>query len=159
MELGPSAFDALIARLHDEKELVSADGLVRENDWKPQLTNAEENAARHLVALLEHSKWTPPKPEDIDINCKKPDALVAYLIAENKIIRIGGMLYSRKNIELLVEEVRAVLEKEGSMSPSRFKEITSLSRKTAIPLLEYLDAEKITKRQGDTRVSATSYSQ
>ena len=38
------------------------------------------------------------------------------------------------------------------MDVTRFKDLTGVSRKYAIPLLEYLDRERVTRRQGDERV-------
>ena len=45
------------------------------------------------------------------------------------------------------------LAERGELTPGDFKELTGLSRRGAIPLLEWLDAQKVTRRQGDVRVS------
>jgi selenocysteine-specific elongation factor len=55
-----------------------------------------------------------------------------------------------------LNELRKKLAAQKASSPKidvgRFKELTGISRKYAIPLLEYLDRERVTKRVGDERV-------
>ena len=46
----------------------------------------------------------------------------------------------------------AHLQQHGSIDAQSFKELTGLTRKFAIPLLEYFDREKLTLRIGDRRV-------
>jgi selenocysteine-specific elongation factor len=49
--------------------------------------------------------------------------------------------------EIMVEHLRA----KGEITPAEFREITGLSRKFMIPVLEYFDSQKITVRAGDKR--------
>jgi selenocysteine-specific elongation factor len=55
-----------------------------------------------------------------------------------------------------LEELRRLVEAQKAKSPkmdvAKFKELTGVSRKYAIPLLEYLDRERVTRRVGDARV-------
>lgn len=159
LELSTAAFDALISRLNQADRLREDGPRVRLPDWTVQLGEDEESAVEHLMGRLNAAKWAPPDPSEIRPNCEDPDGLIAHLVTVGQIHRIGGKLYSAEAITLLQTEVQRILDTEGSMSPGRFKELTTLSRKPAIPLLEYFDAIKVTKRSGDTRIAATSYSQ
>ena len=49
-------------------------------------------------------------------------------------------------------DVEAAAFREASAAPPQFKDLAGVSRKYAIPLLEYLDRERITRRDGDQRV-------
>jgi selenocysteine-specific elongation factor len=55
-----------------------------------------------------------------------------------------------------LDELRRRLQLEKAKSPeldvARFKDLTGISRKYAIPLLEYLDREHVTRRVGDARI-------
>ena len=51
------------------------------------------------------------------------------------------------------KDFAAHVERSGPMSPVDFKELTGLTRKNAIPLLEWLDSKRITRRDGDRRVA------
>ena len=158
-ELSNNAVDALIERLAQSGKLCIEGGLIRSPDWTVVLNNKDALAAKNLVKTLEQSPLDPPKLSDIEMVCSDLDALVALLVAQEKLNRIGGRLYAAGAIEELKNNVLELLKNEGEMTPARFKELTTLSRKNAIPLLEYLDQQGLTKRVGDVRVAATSSSQ
>ena len=67
-------------------------------------------------------------------------------------VRIGDFVFHVDSIEDLKSRVRAQKPINPKMDVSVFKEITGgLTRKYAIPLLEYLDRERITRRTGNDR--------
>ena len=77
--------------------------------------------------------------------------LMTLLLREKTLIRMGTdeLYIHRAALEQLRAQIR---ELHGQMlDVARFKEITGLSRKYAIPLLEYLDRERVTRKQGDGR--------
>jgi selenocysteine-specific elongation factor len=55
-------------------------------------------------------------------------------------------------LEALKSKVLEYFSSNRELGPQEFRELTGLSRKFAIPLLEYLDKEKVTVRVGDKRV-------
>jgi selenocysteine-specific elongation factor len=61
----------------------------------------------------------------------------------------GGWLVAREAVEDVVARLRASGKRRFDVG--EFKELFGLTRKLAIPLLEHLDAEKITRRVGDRR--------
>jgi len=61
--------------------------------------------------------------------------------------------YSHRSIfQKLRNSYRNLILKEGKSTPAIFKELTGLSRKFIIPLMEYFDATKLTIRVGGCRV-------
>lgn len=158
LELSPSAFDQLLMHAAGHGGLVEEGPRVRLPGWEVRLDESEQKAAAQLLERLSAAQWTPPPPEEIRPQCSDPDGLIAYLAAEKKLWKIAGLLYSSDAISSLKSSVVQILEEEGSLSPGRFKELTGLSRKSAIPLLEFLDSQGVTKRSGETRIAATSCS-
>lgn len=158
-ELSNNAVDALIEHLAEDKKICIEGGLIRNPDWTVVLNAKDSLAAKQLVKRLEQSPLDPPKLSDIEVSCSDLDALVALLVAQEKLNRIGSRLYAADAINRLKTNVTDLLREEGEMSPARFKVLTTLSRKNAIPLLEYLDQQGVTKRVGDIRVAPTSDSQ
>jgi selenocysteine-specific elongation factor len=61
----------------------------------------------------------------------------------------GGWIIARSAVDGVVARLRA--SGRRSFPVGEFKEMFGLTRRLAIPLLEYLDAEKVTRRVGDTR--------
>ena len=76
------------------------------------------------------------------------------MLAGLKIDRARGV----KILQLLLKEKALVKVAEDlifhseALAGLREKELTGLTRKYAIPLLEYLDRERVTRRQGDERI-------
>jgi selenocysteine-specific elongation factor len=83
------------------------------------------------------------------------DRIVKLLLRERRLAKLDTLLFHVDALEALKRDVRAL--KTGGATPPRvdvaaFKERYGISRKYAIPLLEYLDRERVTRRIGDTRV-------
>jgi selenocysteine-specific elongation factor len=74
------------------------------------------------------------------------------LIASGELVRVSDLIFHRSALESL----RAVMErfkaeKGPRIDVATFKDLTGVSRKYAIPLLEYLDRQRVTRRVGDVR--------
>jgi selenocysteine-specific elongation factor len=156
MALSSAAVDGLIARLAHAGKLCLDGALVRLPDWQVNLSAKDAQAAESLVAGLTHGALDPPKLEDLKWPCTDPDALIALLVSQGRLVRISGRVYAEDALAALKISVCALLVEKGEMAPAQFKALTGLSRKNAIPLLEYLDQVGLTKRVGDVRVAATS---
>jgi selenocysteine-specific elongation factor len=83
---------------------------------------------------------------------------LAYLLRDRgELVEIAGgghppRLYAPDVLEKLVADVRAWFTTQTELDPGAFKELTWQSRRTAIPLLEWLDARGVTRRRGDVRI-------
>lgn len=89
--------------------------------------------------------------EKIKIRDKEALDLLNMLSKEGKLVKVKDLFFSRESIDGLTAKVRDFFNKKSDMTPVDFKEMTGLSRKFAIPLLEYLDSQKVTIRVGDVR--------
>jgi selenocysteine-specific elongation factor len=65
---------------------------------------------------------------------------------------VGGRIYAATVLQALKESLNEYFSTHTQLDPAAFKELTGQSRRTAIPLLEWLDADGFTKRVGDVRV-------
>ena len=75
---------------------------------------------------------------------------------DRKVIKLGQERYvSKAVIEGLLKRLEGIFEKNPSISIGDFKDAFELSRKYAVPLLEYLDNEGVTVRKGDLRVAGS----
>jgi selenocysteine-specific elongation factor len=80
--------------------------------------------------------------------------VIKLLLRQRRLLKVDTLLFHADALERLKSEVRAL---KGSGEQARvdvaaFKERYGISRKYAIPLLEYLDRERVTRRMGDARV-------
>jgi selenocysteine-specific elongation factor len=75
------------------------------------------------------------------------------LLGEGLLQRVGeSLLLHRDCLETLKRDVRRRWSAGSRLDVTAFKEMTGLSRKWAIPLLEYLDRERVTRRAGTDRL-------
>jgi len=78
--------------------------------------------------------------------------IVTLLLRERLLVKISEeLVFHRTALEELRRLVSVQKAKSARMDVALFKEMTGVSRKYAIPLLEYLDRERVTKRVGDAR--------
>jgi selenocysteine-specific elongation factor len=79
--------------------------------------------------------------------------VVAVMINEGALVKISEDIYLHKdNLAGLREAYKNLLLKDGKATPATFKELTGLSRKFIIPMMEYFDRTRLTIRTGDERI-------
>jgi selenocysteine-specific elongation factor len=90
----------------------------------------------------------------LTVPAAKSEKLAQMLLREKVLIRVGpDLVLHVKTLQHLKQLVAAYKKKHGErLSVAQFKELTGVSRKYAVPLLEHLDRERVTKRVGDERV-------
>jgi selenocysteine-specific elongation factor len=103
---------------------------------------------------------TPPDAATLAAACGAPartiDSMTALLTREKLLARVDTLIFHAEALRKLKEEIAAM--KAGgaggrvTVDVATFKERYGVTRKFAIPLLEYLDRERVTRREGDLRV-------
>ena len=84
---------------------------------------------------------------------KQVRQVINLLLQDKQLIKVTESLYfDAKQIEDLGERVTEYIKEHGEIDAPRFKELTGLTRKFSIPLLEYFDKIKLTIRIDDKRV-------
>ncbi|MCG6534023.1 MAG: selenocysteine-specific translation elongation factor, partial [Syntrophales bacterium LBB04] len=81
------------------------------------------------------------------------DSVINVMLKEGSLIKINEDLYFHKEVlTRLREDYKSLLVRDGKATPASMKELTGLSRKFIIPLMEYFDITKLTIRAGDHRI-------
>jgi selenocysteine-specific elongation factor len=149
-------FDQVVQVLSDARVLQSRDELL----YPFSLSSADDDAdGRFLSAIagaFESAGLAAPLPADVAANLGITDPemrrLMTRLLRDKSLVRMGTEnLYIHQSALICLKNQIKALRGE-TMDVPRFKQITGLSRKYAIPLLEHLDREQITRKQGDRRV-------
>jgi len=82
--------------------------------------------------------------------------LLQVLIDSGALVRVDGeMFFHREALDELIAKLHAFAAKRSAdraIEVPAFKELAGISRKYAIPLLEYLDRQRVTRREGDRRI-------
>ena len=83
------------------------------------------------------------------------DRMVKLLLRQKRLVKVDALLFHDEALKRLKAEVTAIKTAAGAgarIDVAAFKERFGVSRKFAIPLLEYLDRERVTRRVGESRV-------
>ncbi len=149
-ELGEEAFQGLVDALITTGELVANQG-VRLPAWKVTPTADQEAWLQETLRSLEAAAVSGVGELAAHVDTL---ALVRLLEDRGQLVRIGEQFYARSALDNLVALVASHFETHKDLDPAGFKTLTGHTRRTAIPLLEWLDKSKVTRRVGDVRVSA-----
>jgi len=91
------------------------------------------------------------------MNPKKVKEIIYLLNSQGIIIQINDSLVMNDNIfNKLLKSIRKHFEKSKTLSIAEFKNLSNLTRKNAIPILEFFDNNNITKRDGNNRIAGES---
>jgi len=90
----------------------------------------------------------------LPIEAKRAEKLLQILLRDKVLVRVSlELTFHRDALALLREKLAAYKKTKGErIAVPAFKDLTGITRKYAIPLLEYLDRERVTRRVGDERV-------
>jgi selenocysteine-specific elongation factor len=90
----------------------------------------------------------------LSVEAKRSEKLLQLLLREKALHRVTPeLIFHRQALAELRAKLAAYKKAKGErISVPAFKDLTGITRKYAIPLLEYLDRERVTRRQGDERV-------
>jgi selenocysteine-specific elongation factor len=144
--------DALIA---DAKEIVAEGETVRLRGHKLVLKEDEEQARAAIERAFDETGLAVPSLAEVlaksGVEAARARSLLQILLREKRLVRISDELVFHQSA---IEGLRGMLAaRRGTrFGVASFKEWTGVSRKYAIPLLEFLDREKVTRREGDERV-------
>ncbi len=120
-----------------------------------QISGPEAAALLRLEQAFRQAAYQPPNPTELlrlaGIEPKDGRALLERLIKDGKLVRVAdGLIFHGEVVGHIRNSL--ALHKGKRFSVPEFKDWTQVSRKYAIPLLEYLDHQRVTQRVGDQRV-------
>ncbi|HEV2446946.1 MAG TPA: SelB C-terminal domain-containing protein, partial [Candidatus Sulfopaludibacter sp.] len=144
--------DALLGR---SKTLTLEGETVRLVSHRIAFKQDEEQAAQKIEsAFLSAGLAVPGLPEVLaksGVEASRARTLLQLLLKDKRLVRVSDELVFHCTAMQSLREMLA--RKKGQrFAVPEFKEWTGVSRKYAIPLLEFLDRERITRREGDARV-------
>ena len=153
----PKLAHYLLEKLAKQQEiLINEDGVCLASHTV-SLNSQEHDLKTDLFTEFSENPQNPPLLKELSekyrTNQKDLLNVLALLVQEQKLIKITeGMYFSAAVIADIKGRMLEFYKNNADMSPSDFKEISKgLTRKYAIPVLEYFDKERITIRVGDVR--------
>ncbi len=158
--LSPEIFRAVISQLTERNEVVAEKDLLRLGSHRVALSPEEQAAKDHLSAAFARAGLQPVSLEEaiaragpqFGIDAARVRAFAQMLINSGELIRVADLIFHRAALEGLRETLQKYKAERGAkLDVGAFKDLTGISRKYAIPLLEYLDRQRVTRRVGEAR--------
>jgi selenocysteine-specific elongation factor len=156
---GAGVFERVLDGLVGAQRIVARDRLALASH-RLALTPAEAEAKAGLERLFREAGLAPPGLANAAAALGQPPAvienMVSLLTRQNVFVRLDTLVFHAESLARLKHEF--AVQKAASAGASvtidvaSFKRQYDVSRKFAIPLLEYLDRERVTRRIGESRV-------
>lgn len=156
LTMSPEGFGAVLDLLVRAKKIEVSSDVVRlpgrgivmkdeEAESKKKIEEAFASAGLKVPALHEVIS-------ELKVDKTRAQKIVTLLLRDKVLIKISDeLVFHRGALEELRRQISAQKAKSPKIDVATFKEMTGVSRKYAIPLLEYLDRERVTRRVGDAR--------
>ena len=151
-----AVFEALLQILVQEKKVEVAGDLVRLAGRGVVMKDEEAESNKKIEEAFATAGLKVPGLHEVLAGLKidkgRAQKIVTLLLRDRVLVKISDeLVFHRSALEHLRGQMAAQKAKSAMIDVAAFKEMTGVSRKYAIPLLEYLDRERVTKRVGDSR--------
>jgi selenocysteine-specific elongation factor len=153
---GELVFEAIVRNLVQEKKIEVAGDLIHLSGRSVVMKDEESESKKKIEDAFASAALKVPALHEVIAGLKidkiRAQKIVTLLLRDKVLTKISEeLVFHRSALEDLRKRIAAQKAKSSTIDVATFKELTGVSRKYAIPLLEYLDRERVTKRVGDAR--------
>jgi selenocysteine-specific elongation factor len=156
-EVAPTVFDSVFDEALRARRIELAGELVRLAGRGVVMKDEEAESKKIIEAAFASAGLKVPALKDVLAGLKvdraRAQKIVTLLLRDKVLIKISDdLVFHREALADLRKRIAVEKTKSPKLDVTRFKDLTGVSRKYAIPLLEYLDREHVTRRVGDERL-------
>jgi selenocysteine-specific elongation factor len=156
VEAKPEVFETAAAALAQDKKLEVFGDLVRLSGQGVVMKDEEAESKKKIEDAFASAGLKVPALHEVLAGLKvdkiRAQKIVTLLLRDKLLIKVSDeLVFHRGALEELRRQMAAYKIKSTKIDVAKFKELTGVTRKYAIPLLEYLDRERVTRRVGDVR--------
>jgi selenocysteine-specific elongation factor len=181
--LPPRRYGALLAALAQAGHLESPGERLRLPGFVPELTDAQRTLARQIVEAYQMAWMSPPDQDQLLALVAAPplgpgrardagragggpvgqaagnlEHVHEYLLAQGTLVKVKeGMVFHVDAVAAATRVLLLHLREHDSISVSDFRQAVGTTRKFALPLLEYFDGLRISRRRGDDRTAGAGF--
>ncbi len=151
------AYDAALSSLVRDRRIKLQDEVILLAGGGVQLDPQEAAAKQEISRAFENAGLRVPSAAEVlaslSIDRLRAEKLLQILLKERSLHKVAdGLIFHRSVLDGLRKLLQERKQRDNRLSVTAFKQLTGVSRKYAIPLLEYLDRERVTRRSGDERI-------
>ena len=147
LDLSQPVYQRALVRLVDESIVVDERQSLRLPDHEITLTEKMEEEASAYLNSLQKDPYSP------SADAKVSQELLSVLINQGKVVRVAdGVIFAASAYKEMTDRIVEHLKAQGSITVADARTMFDSSRKYILPLMEHLDQQQITRRNGDERV-------
>lgn len=152
MPMSDTAFELLLK----DQELAIEKDTIRLSSFKPALGQLRGDVKERILAILNKEGFQPPTKKELQqklgIEDNDFNDILKLMTKEGSLVKINDTIYiTRSQLNELIDQLKKAFSKKPELTVAEIRDILNTSRKYALPLMEYLDSQKITLRVGDIR--------
>lgn len=149
INLDSKNFEIMLKNKVITKKIMLQKGLVKNKSFAISLDQDQKK----IDEIMKKIKDNEPKIlKEADIIDKKEDREILTYLCKKDLKKIDEFYLTKEYLDKLIEMAKTFMEKNGKMQVSEFRDLSELSRKQAVAVLEYMDKKNISKRIDDYRV-------
>jgi selenocysteine-specific elongation factor len=149
--LNPKEFNGFMERVAQEGRLADEGIFVRLPDHEIRFTPEQEAAVKHLLRRFQADPFGTPSAKEC-VGAVGEDVL-AVLTGRGELVQVSSdVLFLGETIKQARREIGRFVGRHGSITVAQARDLFHSSRKYVLGLLEYLDQQGVTRREGDARV-------
>lgn len=157
LELPEAVFTVLLGKLEAEKKLESSGEQVRLAGRVIVMKEDETHSKQTIERAFADAGLKVPALKEVlgslKIDRERAHRIVTLLLRDKVLVKLSeDLVFHQRALDDLRKSVSSYKARSPKLDVAAFKDLTGVSRKYAIPLLEYLDRERVTRRVGDERV-------
>jgi selenocysteine-specific elongation factor len=152
-------FRGVLGDLENEGAMVAEKEVVRLREHTRELSSEDSGLRDRLEKIYRDAGLAAPSLQEALERSGAPAQqgrkILQLLIDSGRLVKVHGeMFFHRMALDDLTTKVRehGARQSDRAIEVAAFKELAGISRKYAIPLLEYLDRQRVTRREGDRRI-------
>jgi selenocysteine-specific elongation factor len=157
LNLPPEVFTGVLDNLFRERKIEVTGEQVRLAGRGVVMKDEEAESKRHIEQAFAAAGLRVPALKEVLAGLKvdraRAQQIVTLLLRDRVLIKVSeDLVFHRDALDQLRRMVVEYKKTSTKIDVGRFKDLTGVTRKYAIPLLEYLDRERVTRRMGDERI-------
>ena len=153
LQLETGLFNRVIEQAQTEEILRAIESTVWLAEHTPQFTPPQQQAMDNLLTQFWQNPFATPSTKEALAKLDNDENLLMALIETDKLLRVSAdVLFLPDTFAEFQTWVQTFIGEQGSVTVAQVRDVFNTSRKYALALLEYTDAQGITRRVGDERV-------
>jgi selenocysteine-specific elongation factor len=158
LKCNPAFLDAAAESLLESRQLERNGDLLARAGWSARIPDRDQRLCDQIAAKLRQAGWTPPSVEELAASANEPPPRVlamARLLAERGVVaRLDDKVWMHRDaVEAGRQTALKLFARAPAFTTMEFRDALGVSRKFAVPLLDYLDKLRFTVRSGNSRTA------